>query len=129
MIAVDTTLFIYTLNAHQGFGSKSANILRSKDYKVASELVFAEVFSSTKLHSLALRRETQEFLETLKIAYIAANRDTFLITGALRREHPSLKLADAIHLASALQAGADSFITNDQNLVKLKIKGLKVVSL
>lgn len=129
MIAVDTTLFIYVLNADHEFGHRSAAILDSKEDKVASEIVFAEVFSITKLDEVDIRHQTQKFLEELKIEYVSVTKEVFLLAGSLRRQHSSLKLADAVHLASALQAGADTFVTNDQDLVKLKIKGLKIISL
>lgn len=50
-----------------------------------------------------------------------------LESARLRANFPSLKMPDAIHLATALEAEADCFITNDARLAK--ISALKVVML
>ncbi len=129
MIAIDSNIFIYALNAHPEFGLPAVKVLRRAETKVASELTFAEILSSPKLEQFSLRRDALDFLERLRVSYNPVTKDILSISGGLRRKHTSLKLADAIHLASALSVGAGSFVTNDQNLVKLKIPGLKIVSL
>lgn len=129
MISVDTNLFIYTLNADERFGRQSAALFDSSEPKIASELVFTEVLSSSKLQDVALRGKTLQFLEELAIQFMPATRELLQLSAALRREHSHLKIADSIHLATALHSGVKAFVTNDQNLVKLTIPGLKIISL
>lgn len=129
MIALDSNVFIYLLNAHPEFGPKAEQAARNPDLKVASELVFAEIFSSTKLNNAALRHETRTFMEALPVNYLPISKDTNLLAGQLRRKNKKLALADALHIACALEAGAESFITNDKALTRLKIPGLQIETL
>ncbi|HSH31944.1 MAG TPA: PIN domain-containing protein [Candidatus Saccharimonadales bacterium] len=129
MIALDTNIFIYTLNADARFGRRAAEVLRSDQPKMASELVFAEILSSSKLRDDGLRDQVRRFLEELAIEYAAVTREVLLGAADLRRQHAGLKLADSIHLASAVQNGAAVFATNDQSIVRLQIPGLKITSL
>ena len=129
MIALDSNVFIYLLNAHPEFGPRAEKAVRLPDVKVASELIFAEIFSSPKLNDTIARHETEKFLEALRVLYVPINKKTTLLAGELRRKHKVLALADALHIASALEAGADTFITNDKALAKLKIPGLHVTTL
>src|SRR6266576_436023 len=105
MIALDSNVFIYLLNAHPEFGPKAEKTVRLPDAKVASELIFAEIFSSPKLEVAEARHEARAFIEALKIEYVPIGRATMFLAGQLRQTHKILALADALHLASALEAG------------------------
>lgn len=129
MIAIDSNVFIYVLNAHPEFGPRAKKTLERSDAKVASELIFAEILSSPKLEASNLRTETLDFLEVLPLEYLEVTRQVLSLAAGLRRRFKVLKLADAIQLATALDAGAQEFITNDQELVKLRVPDLKIAAL
>lgn len=129
MIALDTNVFIYILNGHEKFGPPSAQLFRSKDTKMASRLVYAEVLASPKLENEILRSKTLSFLNELDIKWQEVNGNVLIEAARLRRQHPTLKLVDALHVTSAIVAHAEKFFTNDQNLLSLKIPGLDIESL
>jgi len=62
------------------------------------------------------------------IAYRTIDRQLLIAAAKLRREH-GVKTPDAIHVASALAAGATLFATNDDKLLKKKIPGLQIVQI
>ena len=126
MIALDSNVFIYALNAHPEFGQKAREVLLSRYEKVACELIFGEIFSSPKLENESLGNKVMSFLEDQRIDYVPITREVNLKAGQLRRKYKSLKMADALHLAAAILCGADIFITNDSSLAKLSLPGLKV---
>ena len=53
------------------------------------------------------------------IESLAINRATLETAAQLRASHRALKLPDAIHISSAITAGADSFITRDDGIARI----------
>lgn len=129
MIALDTNIFIYVLNGHDEFGPLSANLLKNKETKIASKLVYAEVLASPKLNDEGLRSKALLFLDELDVQWKEVNDNILLEAARLRRQYPILKLVDGLHIASAIMAHAETFFTNDQNLLSLKIVDLDIKSL
>lgn len=129
MIALDTNIFIYVLNDHAEFGQRATDILRGDELRLASELALAEVMSSPKLQNAVHKQNAMRFLEEVNVNFYPADRTILLLAAELRRTYPSLKLADAVHLATAQYCGAEAFITNDQALVGLSMAELTIQSL
>lgn len=132
MIALDTNIFIYVLENNPEFGQRAASALRSaQNDGAASAIVYLELLSSAAFHTNNIQRNIAlNFLNEQRLIYIEPLKDTLILAAELRAANSAkLELGDAIHLASALAAGADTFITNDQNLLKLQVKDLKVISL
>ena len=129
MIALDTNVFIYVLNGHEQFGPLSAKLLKNKESKTASRLVYAEVLASPKLEDEVLRSKALLFLNELDIKWQEINDNVLIEAASLRRQWPKLKLVDALHVASAITAHAEMFFTNDQDLRLLKIPGLDIKGL
>jgi predicted nucleic acid-binding protein len=129
MIALDTNIFIYVLNGHEEFGPISAKLLKSKDTKTASRLVYAEVLASPKLDDAILRSKTLLFLDELDIKWQEISDAVLMEAAQLRRQQPTMKLVDALHVASAIVTHSETFFTNDQNLASLKIPTLDIKGL
>jgi predicted nucleic acid-binding protein len=130
MIGLDTNVFIYVLNADSQFGPEAAKLLKTiQQRKAASELVFAEILASPRLQDASLQNKALSFLNALDIEWQKVTKDVLFEAAHLRRLQPSCKLADAIHIASAITAQAEAFVTNDQDLVLLKDIGIDIRSL
>jgi predicted nucleic acid-binding protein len=129
MIALDTNIFIYVLNGHEQFGPPSAMLLKDKEPKTASRLVYAEVLASPKLEDELIRSKAVSFLDKLDIKWQEVNYNVLIEAANLRRQQPGLKLIDALHIASAIIAHAETFFSNDQDLQLLKISELIIKSL
>ncbi len=129
MIALDTNIFIYILNGHEEFGPLAAKLLKNLGTKSASKLVYAEVLASPKLNDEILQSKALSFLNELDIQWQEVNDNVLIEVARLRRQNPTLKLVDALHIASSIVMHAETFFTNDQNLTSLKIAGLDIKSL
>jgi len=129
MIALDTNIFIYVLNGHEQFGPLSAMLLKDKEPKTASRLVYAEVLASPKLEDELIRSKAVSFLDKIDIKWQEINHNVLIEAANLRRQQPRLKLINALHIASAIIAHADTFFSNDQDLQVLKISELNIKSL
>ncbi len=97
---------------------------------MASEAVFGEILSSSvfKSNETALKR-AKRFLEGADITYQSTTRQVYMSAARLRRLRPTIKLPDAIHLASAWENQVDYFVTNDALLVKASTDDRKIIGL
>jgi predicted nucleic acid-binding protein len=131
-VAIDTNLLIYVLQGHDSFGEPARQLMTSfsKADLVASEAVFGEILSNPLFQAnAAAHKQAANFLENIDISYVATTRQVYLEAATLRRHQPSLKLPDAIHLASAWLSQAEVFVTNDKQLLRFSTRGHKIVSL
>ena len=128
MIALDTNLFVYVLEGNAQFAESAARVLhKAQGNGVASMLVYAELLSAPVFASTANRSTALAFMNGQALRYMELTKEVLIRAAELRS--CSLKrhgLGDAPHLACALQAGADTFITNDQGLLKVKVPGLAI---
>ena len=126
MTGIDSNVFIYILERHPQFFEPSMAALKSalaRNGQVClPTLVITEILSGTE-DKAALR-----FFERDSFRFHELTREIATVAGELRFARPSLKTADSIHLATALAAGANRFITNDNKLCKLTV-GLDIVPL
>jgi predicted nucleic acid-binding protein len=131
LIGLDTSLFIYFVEAHAEFGPPAAHV-----FKEVEAGLTAVTSTLTLLELLVVPfRDGNEQLQDdyldlfghfpnlqvkpvdLAVASIAAR---------LRADY-GIRTADAIQLATALGAGATAFVTNDRALSR--VKGIEVVLL
>ena len=87
----------------------------------SSVLVYGEVL---KAGSVAKHDDIVQFLDVLPVTYTPLDKLTMLQAAGLRIENPTLKLPDAIHLATAITSDCDAFISEDKQLVKAAKKYL-----
>ncbi|MDJ0536378.1 MAG: type II toxin-antitoxin system VapC family toxin [Xenococcaceae cyanobacterium MO_207.B15] len=117
-IALDTVVFIYALEANDEFGELAKQIFVAIEQEecrgFASDLVLAELMVKP------LREGKPEIAEEYaselpnfpNLKFLCPTRD-IIITAAKLRGSNNLKLINALHLATAINAECQIFITND----------------
>lgn len=130
-VSLDANLFIYVLNADPIYGPDALDLLKRVEkgelHGVASELVYLEVLSGSNLKPSGVE-QSKRLLDVSSVKYKPININILMLAADLRRRH-GVKTPDSIHLATALFARAEIFVTNDQRLIKLPINGLKIIGL
>lgn len=128
LAALDSNVFIAFLARDDVFYEDAARVLRLIDSRkikaVYSSIVLGEVIYTSKRHE-ALEIVTSFFEELSGCEDIPADKAVCYKAAVLRQTHASLKLPDAIHLASAIVSGADVFVTADKRLARLAQKEIK----
>lgn len=128
----DTMLFIYWLEDHPQFAKRVGTIRtrmeERQDQLITGAFTFGEVLAGIyRKGSADLARESRLLLEGVVSEVIPFNLETAdhyaRIRGIL-----GLPPADAIHLASAAQAGADLFLTNDKKLLGKLVPGIQFIA-
>ena len=128
----DTMLFIYWLEDHPQFAKRVGTIRtrmeERQDQLITGAFTFGEVLAGIyRKGSADLARESRLLLEGVVSEVIPFNLETAdhyaRIRGIL-----GIPPADAIHLASAAQAGADLFLTNDKKLLGKLVPGIQFIA-
>jgi uncharacterized protein len=128
----DTMLFIYWLEDHPQFASRVGTI-RSRmeerqDQLITGAFTFGEVLAGIyRKGSADLARESRLLLESVVSEVIPFNLETADHYGRIRGIL-GLPPSDAIHLASAAQAGTDLFLTNDKKLLGKFVPGIQFIA-
>lgn len=121
-VALDTNIFICALNKKDSRQEKSLKILvqiKEKNIKVSiSVLVLEEFF--IRIYKQNQEENISSLLDFISmgnmVAVLDVNKELALQAAKLRAQYSSLRTPDAIHLASAIEAGANIFITTDRRL-------------
>lgn len=129
----DTMLFIYWLEDHPQF-AKGVNAIHSRmqerqDQLLTGAFTFGEVLAGAyRKRAAQVADESRRLLRDVVSEVIPFTLETAdhyaRIRGTL-----GLPPADAIHLASAAQAGTDLFLTNDKRLVGKFVPGIQFIAL
>jgi predicted nucleic acid-binding protein len=120
VVALDSNVFIAFIAQGQDtrFFTAAANIMQDVESgtlgAVYSSIVFGEVMRMPSGESL---EPIKQFLASLEGKDYPADRNVCSKAAELRRTYPALRLPDALHLATALIAKADNFITADKRLL------------
>lgn len=127
----DTMLFVYWLEGHPQHaatvGAIHRRMMQRGDVLVTSAFSMAEALvGARKLGSIQRERQIREFFglfvgDLLPFGPESAVR--YADVRAAQRVSPP----DAIHLASAAEAGIDLFLTNDRRLQGLVIPGIQFI--
>ncbi len=131
MIAIDSNVFICLLEDNTRFGPLSRNLFWAAEKTnlsaCCSALVFHEVLAYPKLTPAKAIR-LQQKLEQLGIEFKPITTTTLVESARLRRQY-NLGAFDSVHIASAIEARATHFVSNDQKLLTKKVSGIKLVPL
>ncbi len=129
----DSMLFIYWLEDHPQY-AKQVDAIHSRmrqrqDQLVTGAFTFGEVLAGTyRKRRPELADQFRTMLRSVVsevVPFTIETADHYArIRGALRTTP-----ADAIHLASAAQAGTDLFLTNDRSLVGKIVPGIQFIAM
>lgn len=123
VVGFDTNIFIYILERNPTFFDGASKALeatvRSGQKVCLPTLLITEILSGTS------DKRVLDFFVPDTFQIYDLTREIAATAGELRFANQKLKTADAVHLATALFAGADRFVTNDQQLTGL-VLGLDI---
>lgn len=133
VIALDSNIFIRSLDDPGSLGEKSRNLLedlRQTAPKVFISVMVLEEFF-VKVYKQGRAADLNNILDFITMGGLATlvdvNRQIALLAAKIRADY-NIKAPDAIHLASVIESGAKVFITTDKRLPrkigKLTIKVL-----
>lgn len=120
MDAFDADVLIYAAEPGHGLGARVRELFASSPMTASDALAgVGSVLLVPELLTKPLRTESTSELETLKVLLgrldlLAADEATASLAVSLGATY-GLRTADAIHLATAVAAGADRFITNNSS--------------
>ena len=128
----DTMLFIYWMENHPQFATRVNTIhtrmQERKDQLITGSFTFGEVLAGVyRSGNAALASQTTRLLQNLVFEVVPFTLETADRYGQIRGSL-GLAPADAIHLASAAQAGTDLFLTNDKRLVGKSVPGVQFIA-
>lgn len=135
LVAIDTNVFLYVLLDQAPFADPAILFLdkvqRGEHKAIFSTLVYSELLGNKR--SLSATHRAHRFLDELKNTRpVPLSPDIAKQAAALRLKHPSLRLADSVHLATATKL-ASLFVTQDKKLAKAasyeKIKAKNLLEL
>ncbi|MDR3642766.1 MAG: PIN domain-containing protein [Candidatus Doudnabacteria bacterium] len=125
IIGLDTSIFIYAFEDLGAVADASVSILKEietgRSVGVFSLIGMIELFTGPKIDgNYGLAAEYKNRLYNYpNLLIINLSDDIADIASSLRAEY-GLLTPDAIHIATAIDSGADRFITNDKSLKKVK---------
>lgn len=124
---VDTNILVYLLERHEHYSSEVAAQLEKftkspESVLITSALTITEFLAGTKSSSADSLRKVP------RLKFSSLDEALAEQAGNLKRMS-GLKIADAIHLATAMSLKADALFTNDKQLAAIASKHLKVVHL
>ena len=122
LVAIDTPVFIYAWEGHPTFAPIAdrilGDVLDGALSAVSSTLLLAEML--VQPYGLGRDDLARAYSERLvrypNLRLVQPDVPVCRLAAELRARHPRLKLMDAVHLATAVAAGATAFVTNDRDL-------------
>jgi len=125
-------LFVYWLEDHPLHADRMGRIRewmeRRGDTLCTSAFTVGEVLTGPyRTGAIETASRIREAFRSPQIELIPFTPDTADHYAAIRGKH-RVSPADAIHLASAAQAGVDLFLTNDRRLQPLAIPGIDFIA-
>lgn len=128
----DTMVFIYWLEDHPEFAKRvdaiHSRMEQRRDQLITGAFTFGEVLAG------AYRKGAPQLAEEARRLLLSVVEEVvpFTVETADRyaqiRATPGITPADAIHLASAAQAGTDLFLTNDKTLLGKIVPGIQFIA-
>jgi predicted nucleic acid-binding protein len=116
-VALDADVVIAFLDAGDDQHARAFDLLRPWLGAGADIVIGASVYAEVLVRPLArgAGAKVNEFIDAIGATVLAIDRELARRAATLRARHRSLRLPDALSLATALMAGAD-LITLDQRL-------------
>lgn len=128
----DTMLFVYWLESNPQYAQQVQKI--NKRMEQRSDKLCTSIFAvgellagPRKTKDTEMERAIRKYFQTSAIEVLPFDTETAELYAQIRAEH-NVSPADAIHLATAAQAHADLFLTNDRRLCRLNIPGIHFIA-
>lgn len=125
-------MFIYLQEGHPQFGPLVREAYEAVTLR--NDVLCTSVFTIGELLTLpkrkgddALVQATRKYMLSGEIEILPFTLQTADIYSAIRSK-TKLKAADTIHLATAAEAGARLFVTNDDQLRKVQMQGMPLIA-
>lgn len=125
----DSMLFIYMLEDNPSFCAKARRILNQ--IVTRGYILSTSVFSIGEILTGPRRRGSVSGVDAVKKYFSGGAVEVLPFTATTADRYSTIRAAnrvsqaDGIHLASAAEIGCDVFFTNDGDLRKLSIPGIK----
>lgn len=125
LTGLDTSVFIYLFEEHPVYARKAARVLetlkKGSAHGVFSVIGMIEILTGPKKKNHPdLAAQYEYHLRNFpNLSILGINEKVVWIASDLRAQY-GIDTPDAIHLATAIDAGAVTFITNDKALKKVK---------
>jgi predicted nucleic acid-binding protein len=128
----DTMLFIYLLEDHPVFSSRTRQLLerayRREDTLFTSYLALGEIMAGAeKAPNPKTSAAVAEVIAEMGFSFLPFDRGSVVAFGELRSKQ-KLKIGDAIHLACAASVGIDLYLTGDTQLFRLDVPGIQFIA-
>ncbi|MGA1841860.1 MAG: type II toxin-antitoxin system VapC family toxin [bacterium] len=125
-IFIDTAPIIYYIEAHPQFGPLTKEIVDA--FQSGALNAFTSVITLVEVlpkpieagKELLSKRFTDFLRYGKNLTLVEISADIAEKAGKLRGNYPFLKTMDAIQISVAIEIGADTFLTNDAKLEKIK---------
>ncbi|MDY6805143.1 MAG: type II toxin-antitoxin system VapC family toxin [Cyanobacteriota bacterium] len=132
-VYLDTNIFIYAVEGYAQFKAELNELFEAFDEgnlkAVTSELTLAEVLVKPLIDNNAKVRSAYEnAIQNSQVLEVVPIDRTILIESARLRSTTSLRLPDAIHVATAILNRCETFLTNDKRLEALSALDVVVLS-
>jgi predicted nucleic acid-binding protein len=114
-VALDADVVIAFLDAGDDQHERAVDLLRPRLAAGGEMLIGASVYAEVMVRPLASRTggRVDDFIDAIGATVLAIDRELARRAAELRARHRSLRLADALSLATAITAGAE-LLTFDQ---------------
>jgi predicted nucleic acid-binding protein len=126
LIALDSNVFIAAWSGLEDHSDIAAELLLSvnagHDSAIYSTLVLAEVLAFPDRRKSSGLSVTDFFTQLSNAQARPVDTAIASLAGSLRSQYPALRLADSIHLATALNGKAAILVTNDRQLANITKK-------
>jgi len=128
----DTLLFAYWLEDSPEQAPRVQQIFEKmaerRDMLCTSAYTVGELLlGPRKLGAVEVVRRIQDFFRTPAVRVLPFTQETGEHFSRIRTEH-EVSVADAIHLATAAQAGVDLFLTTDRRLMGRIVTGIQFIA-
>ena len=121
-IYFDTNVFIYSIEGHEEYYGWLEGLFKyvyeQNIQIVTSELTLAEcLVKPVKDGNTAAIKAFKDYIKSNELMAVKTVSREILIRSATVRSELGLKLPDAIHMATAINQGCMTFVTNDRKLI------------
>jgi predicted nucleic acid-binding protein len=128
----DSNLFIYLHEGHAVFGPKVRRIYEA--HVARNDALCTSVFSVGEVLTLPLRLKDEAAIRLIRESMLSGEVELLPFTLEMAQRYAeiraatNLKAADALHLATAIEAKANLIVTNDFQVQKLNVPGKPLTS-